>query len=69
MQRTEGVSFLHPCVAVRSGRQVVEEKEEKRKGKKKRGETRKKQGLTFDICSIFLQIKSAEQGRRKCKNQ
>jgi hypothetical protein len=54
---------------VRSGRQAVEEKEEKRKGKKRRGETRKKQGLTFGICSIFLQIKSAEQGRRKCKNQ
>jgi hypothetical protein len=29
-------------MAVRSGRQAVEEKEEKRKDEKKRGETRKK---------------------------
>jgi hypothetical protein len=38
---------------VRSGRQAVEEKEENRKDEKKRGETRKKQGLTFGLCSIF----------------
>jgi hypothetical protein len=38
---------------VRSGRQAVEEKEEKRKDEKKREETRKKQGLTFGLCSIL----------------
>jgi len=36
MQRTEGVSFLHPCVAVRSKRQAVEEKDEEKRAKKAR---------------------------------
>jgi hypothetical protein len=50
---------------VRLERQAVEEKEEKRKDKKKRGETRKKQGLTFGLCSIFSTNKICKIGEKK----
>jgi hypothetical protein len=50
---------------MRSGRQTVEEKEKKRKDKKKRGETRKKQELTFALCSIFSANKICRTGEKK----
>jgi hypothetical protein len=50
---------------VRSGRQAVEEKEENRKDEKKRGETRKKQGLTFGLCSIFSTNKICRTWEKK----
>jgi hypothetical protein len=49
---------------MRSGRQAIEEKEEK----KKKRETINKQGLLVGLCFIFLHIKSTEKGRRKCRN-
>jgi hypothetical protein len=50
---------------VRSGRQAVEEKEENRKDEKKRGETRKKHGLTFGLCSIFSTNKICRTWEKK----
>jgi hypothetical protein len=49
---------------VKSGRQAIEEKEEKRKDEKK-GETRKKQGLTFNFCSIFSANKICRTWEKK----
>jgi hypothetical protein len=48
----------------------TEEEKKKREsaGKtKKRRETINQQGLPFGLCFRFLHIKSAEQGRRKCR--
>jgi hypothetical protein len=59
MQRTEGVSSLHflrYCEIGKAG-----SRRERRKG-----ETRKEAGTAFRLL-YFLQIKSAEQGRRKCR--
>jgi len=47
---------------VRSGRQAVEEK---RKDEKKRGKTRKKQGLTFGLCSILSANKICRTEEKK----
>jgi hypothetical protein len=66
MQRTEGVSFLHYCVTLRSGSQAVEEKEEKKD--KNREEKQEEAGIAFQSLLHFLHIKSTEQGRRKCRN-
>jgi hypothetical protein len=48
---------------VRSGRQAVEEKEEKRKDEKKRGETRKKQGLTFGLQKEEKKVQKTKRKR------
>jgi hypothetical protein len=61
MQRTEGVSSLHflrYCEIGKAG--------SRRERRKKRRETRKEAGTTFRLL-YFLQIKSAEHGRRKCR--
>jgi hypothetical protein len=55
------------CCEIRKAGSRRERREKKRQKKKRRN--KEEAGLTFGICSIFLQIKSAEQGRRKCKNQ
>jgi len=46
MQRTKGVSFLHPCVTMRLGRQAIEEKEEKKDEKREEKQERSRDCLS-----------------------
>jgi hypothetical protein len=56
----------------REGEKENTENETKKKGEsagktKKRRETINQQGLPFGLCFHFLHIRSAKQGRRKCR--
>jgi hypothetical protein len=63
---------LYPSQLSERERKKTQKTRQKKNGEsagktKKRRETINQQGLPFGLCFHFLHIRSAEQGRRKCR--